>query len=70
MLDEITSFTSLGSVVSTTGGTDENVKIGIGKARAAFITLSNIWKSREITKATKLKIFNSNVKGAIFPKRN
>ena len=42
-LKETTSFTYLGSVVSTTGGTDEDVKARIGKARHAFITLKSVW---------------------------
>jgi len=51
--------------VSTTGGTDEDVQIRTGKARAAFITLTIIWKSRVITKATKLRIFSSNVRSVL-----
>lgn len=61
-LEEVTSFTYLGSIVNTTGGTEEDVKCRIGKARSAFHQLRNIWKSREITAKTKLRIFNSNVK--------
>ena len=37
----------------------------IGKARSAFNTLANIWRSREITTTTKLRIFNSNVKSVL-----
>ena len=44
------------------GGTDVNVGARIGKARAAFNMLRNIWKSQEIRTETKLCIFNSNVK--------
>ena len=29
------------------GGTDEDVKAGIGKARGAFIQLNNIWSSKD-----------------------
>ena len=57
-----TSFTYLGSVINITGGTDEDVLARIGKARSAFNILGNIWRSREITTATKIRIFNSNVK--------
>ena len=59
-LKEVTSFTYLGSVVSTTGGgTDEDLEVRIGKARQAFINLNSIWKSSAIRKT---RIFNTNVK--------
>ena len=61
-LEDVTSFTYLGSVINITGGTDEDVLARIGKARSAFNILGNIWRSREITTATKIRIFNSNVK--------
>ena len=44
------------------GGTDRDVTARIGKARAAFVMLKNIWASKEISMRTKLLIFNSNVK--------
>ncbi|KAI8484438.1 hypothetical protein Bbelb_378710 [Branchiostoma belcheri] len=37
----------------------------IGKARAAFVMLKNIWASREIHMDTKVRIFNSNVKSVL-----
>ena len=64
-ISEATSFTYLGSVINETGGADDDIKTRIAKARAAFILLKKIWDSREITKATKLKIFNSNVKSVL-----
>ena len=38
-LEEIETFTYLGSVVDKQGGTDEDVKIRINKARTAFMLL-------------------------------
>ena len=64
-LKEVNTFTYLGSVVSSTGGTDEDVKARIGKARHAFITLRPVWKSTNISTKTKLRIFNSNVKSVL-----
>ena len=61
-IEDVTSFTYLGSVINITGGTDEDVQARIGKARSAFNILGNIWRSREIKTATKIRIFNSNVK--------
>ncbi|RXN15856.1 endonuclease-reverse transcriptase [Labeo rohita] len=64
-IQEVESFVYLGSIVDTQGGTDRNVTARIGKARSAFVMLKNIWASREITTATKLCIFNSNVKSVL-----
>ena len=60
-IEDVTSFTHSGSVVNITGGTEEDVLARIGKTRSAFNILRNIWRSREITTATKIRIFNSNV---------
>lgn len=64
-LEEVDSFVYLGSVVDRQGGTDSDVAARVGKARAVFIMLKNIWASKEIGEATKLKIFNSNVKSVL-----
>ena len=64
-LDDVDKFTYLGSVVSSDGGTDRDIKARIGKAAAVFKTLRPIWTSAEISKSTKLKIFNSNVKSVL-----
>ncbi|KAI8503757.1 hypothetical protein Bbelb_187280 [Branchiostoma belcheri] len=63
---EAESFVYLGSVVDQQGGTDRDVTTRIGKARAAFVMLRNIWAARGIRIATKLRIFNSNVKSVLF----
>ena len=64
-LEEVDSFRYLGSVVDKLGGTDEDVRIRIGRARAAFLQLKNIWSSKEISKATKLRLFNTNIKSVL-----
>ena len=64
-LTEVTSFTYLGSIVSTTGGADEDIKARINKARHAFVTLRPIWKSSTLSRENKLRIFNSNVKSIL-----
>ena len=64
-LEEVDSFTYLGSIIDRDGGTDADVKARIGKARGAFIQLRNIWKSGVIGKRTKIRIFNSNVKSVL-----
>ena len=44
------------------GGIDRDVTARIGKARAVFVMLKNIWPSKEIRTRTKFGIFNFNVK--------
>ena len=61
-LEETDSFTYLGSTINKNGGTEEDVKARIQKARVAFIMLRTIWRAKQIRINTKQKIFNSNVK--------
>ena len=62
---EVDSFIYLGSAVDRQGGMDRDVTARIGKARAVFVMLKNIWSSKEIRTRTKLSIFNSNVKSVL-----
>ena len=64
-LEEVESFTYLGSIVNGQGGTDADVKTRIGKARAAFLQLKNVWASRDLSINTKIRLFNSNVKAIL-----
>ncbi|VDP53978.1 unnamed protein product [Schistosoma margrebowiei] len=43
-------------------GSDADVKARIGKARAAYLQLRNIWNSKQLSTNTKVRIFNTNVK--------
>ena len=61
---EVQSFTYLGSIINVQGGTDEKVT-RIGKAGTAFLQLQTIWKFRELSQSTKIRIFNSNVKSVL-----
>ena len=65
-LEEVESFTYLGSIINKEGGTDTDVKARIGKSRAAFLQVKNIWRSKEVQQQTKIRIFNSNVKSVLF----
>ena len=64
-LEDVQSFTYLGSVLNVEGGNDEDIKIRIQKARAAFVMLRKIWNAKEIKTCTKLRIFRSNVKSVL-----
>lgn len=60
-LEMVSKFVYLGGTVTQEGGSDEDIKSRLGKARAAFSKLRNIWKSSQLKLKTKLKIFKSNV---------
>ena len=57
----MSKFVYLGGTVTQEGGSAEDIKSRLGKARAAFNKLRNIWKSSQLKLRTKLKIFKSNV---------
>ena len=64
-LEDVDKFTYLGSVVDVRGGTDADIKSRIGKARTAFRMLRNVWTSKVISRRTKIRIFNSNIKSVL-----
>ena len=64
-LEETDAFTYLGSTINKTGGTEEDVKARIQKARVAFIMLRKIWRAKRIKINTKMRLFNSNVKAVL-----
>ncbi|RTG89968.1 uncharacterized protein DC041_0008564 [Schistosoma bovis] len=61
-LEDVKTFTYLGSIIDEQGGSDADVKARIGKARAAYLQLKNIWNSKQLSTNTKVRIFNTNVK--------
>ncbi|VDP68073.1 unnamed protein product [Schistosoma curassoni] len=61
-LEDVKTFTYLSSIIDEHGGSDADVKARIGKARAAYLQLRNIWNSKQQSNNTKVRIFNTNVK--------
>ena len=59
-LEWVTAFIYLGSLIFTTGGTEEDVEARCRKAQT-------IWKSKFVSLWTKLRIFDSNVKMDLRP---
>ena len=64
-IKEADSFTYLGSVVSKDGGTDEDIRNRINKARHAFNTLRPIWRATSLSLHDKIRIFGTNVKSVL-----
>ncbi|VDP37526.1 unnamed protein product [Schistosoma curassoni] len=61
-LEDVNTFTYLGSIIDEQGGSDADVKARIGKARAAYLQLKNVRNSKQLSTNTKVRIFNTNVK--------
>ncbi|VDP20717.1 unnamed protein product [Schistosoma margrebowiei] len=61
-LEDVKTFTYLGSIIDEHGGSDADVKVPIGKVRAAYLQLRNVWNSKQLSTNTKVRIFNTNVK--------
>ena len=59
-IEDVTEFTYLGAKVTKDGNTEAEIKTRINKARGAFAALKNIWKTKMISKKTKIRIFKSN----------
>ncbi|RUS76284.1 hypothetical protein EGW08_015956 [Elysia chlorotica] len=64
-MKEVDKFVYLGSIVSKDGGTDEDIRSRINKARHAFRTLRSVWSSSALAQHNKIRIFNSNVKSVL-----
>ncbi|VDP44917.1 unnamed protein product [Schistosoma margrebowiei] len=61
-LEDVKTFTYLGSIIDEHGESDADVNARIGKATAAYLQLRNIWNSKQLSTNTKVRIFNTNVK--------
>jgi hypothetical protein len=58
--NKITScFTYLRSVVISHDGTDKDITATLSKARGAIFKLNNIWKSNNISRYSKIRLYNS-----------
>jgi len=55
------SFGYLGARITKHGGAKDDIKNHLGKATGAFNKLAKIWKSGQLSKNTKIRIFKSNV---------
>ncbi|VDP81060.1 unnamed protein product [Schistosoma mattheei] len=48
-LKDVKTFKYLGSIIDEHSGSDADVKVRIGKARAAYLQLKNIWNSKQLS---------------------
>jgi len=62
----VEDFTYLRSIISKDGGSDQgDIRVRIGKARTAFAISTPVWRSKVISRKTKLRIFNTNIKSVL-----
>lgn len=61
-IQKVDKFIYLGTVISTKDSTQKDIKNRLAKARTAFQKLRNIWRSKQYSRKTKIKLYNSNVK--------
>ncbi|VDP27625.1 unnamed protein product, partial [Schistosoma mattheei] len=52
-LEDVKTFTYLGSIIDEQGVSDADVKSRIGETRAAYLQLRNIWDSKQLSTNTK-----------------
>ncbi|XP_063404386.1 uncharacterized protein LOC134687857 [Mytilus trossulus] len=64
-IEEVENFTYLGTNISQDNGTSKNIMARINKARTSFCRLRTVWKTTSISRSTKIKIYNSNVKSVL-----
>ncbi|VDP42180.1 unnamed protein product [Schistosoma curassoni] len=61
-LEELESFTYLGSIIDERGGYGADVKARIDTARIAFLQLKTIWNGKLLSTNIKVRIFSTNFK--------
>ena len=64
-IEKVEDFAYIGSNISKDGGSDQDIRVRIGKARTAFTILIPVWRSKVISRKTKLRIFNTNIKSVL-----
>ncbi|VDP38607.1 unnamed protein product [Schistosoma curassoni] len=61
-LEDVKTFTYLGSIIDEQGRSDADVRARFGKASEAYLQLKDIWNSKQYAANTKIRISNTNVK--------
>jgi len=64
-MEIVKQFAYLGSIIDNTVGTETDITTRIRKAQIAFGALNKISHSTAFLTATKLRIFNTNVKAVL-----
>jgi hypothetical protein len=62
VIEDVEEFTYLGAIVSKEGGGENDMNSRINKARAAFIKLNKVWRSKQFGRKTKIKLYKTLVR--------
>ena len=60
-IDQVGSFTYLGSIISENGESSEDVKSSVAKVQGVFSPLKKVWKNRKINLQTKIRTLEASV---------
>ena len=60
-VEDVDSFDYPRARITKHGGAEDDIKNSIGKSAGGFNKLAKIWRSVELSKNTKIRIFKSNV---------
>ncbi|CAB4000379.1 Hypothetical predicted protein [Paramuricea clavata] len=60
-IEDVEEFSYLGATVCKDGGGMKDLKNRLSKARGAFIRLKKIWRSSNISRKTKLRLYKTLV---------
>ena len=64
-VEDVETFDYLGARITKHGRAEDDIKNRRGKATGAFNKLAKIWRSGQLSKNTKIRIFKSNVKAVL-----
>ena len=60
-VEEVASYTYLGSKITPNGDSETEVNARLSKARHAFARLRRVWNAKNISTNTKVRIFKTDV---------
>ena len=60
-IETVEDFCYLGSYISTTGNSDQEVNVRIGKAAGIFSKLGKLWKIKKISLSVKTRLYEALV---------
>jgi hypothetical protein len=65
IIERVTQFAYLGTIINDTGGTEADTTARMWKAQIAFSARNKIWHSAAYSTQTKFRIFNTNMKAVL-----
>ena len=60
-IDQVSSFTYIGGIISKDGGSRENIESGIPRAHDVSSESKRVWKNRKMSLQTKIRILEATV---------